>query len=97
MLSGRHPSCGFIGWVARFHPSGQSGGHSLPGIHSFGSTPGGALDESLSLLILSSSSSSSSSSPFPTTTEASPYSRIPCFRYSCMTDHLGYHVCILLS
>ena len=55
-LSGRHPSCGFTGGVARFHPSGHSIGLS------------GALDESLPLLIRS--SSSSSSSPFPTTTEA---------------------------
>jgi hypothetical protein len=42
--SGTHPNCGFKGGVAGMKPSGHSGGHSLPGIHLFGSTPGGALD-----------------------------------------------------
>lgn len=42
--SGTHPNCGFKGAVAGMKPSGHSGGHPLPGIHSFGSTPGGALD-----------------------------------------------------
>jgi hypothetical protein len=42
--SGTHPNCGFKGGVTGMKPSGHSGGHSLPGIHSFGPTSGGALD-----------------------------------------------------
>ena len=48
--SGTHPNCKFKGGVAGIKPSGHSGGHSLPGIHSFGPTSGGALDWPLSLL-----------------------------------------------